>query len=207
MVLLLVLPGQTHEEDDHDRYEHDDDPRAVRELEDGDHDVDDKGQERAEAVDEQPPAPTLLLLADVVLGHAGLRQRERREHADRVQRDEPVDLGVGGQQQDDRGDREEDDPVRENEPMAALRELAGHEVVTGVEGREAGKVGKARIGREHEDEHRAGLQAVVEDVAERAAAVGELADLRDDGRCAVGERRDLHLGVHDRQPEEHDAEQ
>ena len=38
-------------------------------------------------------------VAEVVLRHARLRERERREHADRVERDEPVDLGVGDEQQ------------------------------------------------------------------------------------------------------------
>ena len=45
------------------------------------------------------------LMREVVLGHAGLRQREAGEHADGVERDEAVDLGAGGEQQDDRRDR------------------------------------------------------------------------------------------------------
>ena len=44
----------------------------------------------------RPHAPARLLVQSVmVLGHAGLGQREAGEHADRVQRDEAVDLGAG----------------------------------------------------------------------------------------------------------------
>ena len=50
----------------------------------------------------KPVLPLRLALGEVVLGHAGLRQRERREHADRVERDQPVDLGAGDEQQHDR---------------------------------------------------------------------------------------------------------
>ena len=84
---------------------------------------------------------------------------------------------------------EEDDAVREHEAMPALGELAGHEVVAGVERGQPREVGEARVGGEHEDEHRAGLEAVVEDVAEQSSTVGELADLRDDRRRSVFERR------------------
>ena len=41
----------------------------------------------------------------------------------------------------------------------------------------------------------------------KLVAVRELADLRDDRRRPVDVRRDVHVAVHDRQPEEHDAEQ
>ena len=44
---------------------------------------------------EEPAPPAGLPLAQVVLRHAGLRERERREDADRVERDQPVDLGAG----------------------------------------------------------------------------------------------------------------
>ena len=131
---------------------------------------------------------------EVVLGHARLRQGERREHADGVERDEPVDLGAGDDHEHDRRrTARKMMPFENTSRWPALGELAGHEVVAGVEAGQPGEVGEARVGREHEDEHRAGLQRVVEDVAERAAAVHELADLGDDGRRALLERRDVHL--------------
>ena len=142
VVLALVLLREPHQDHDHHRHEDHDHPRALRELEICDHQRDHRRHDRAGAVDEQAPAPALFLVCGVMLGHAGLRQRERREHADRVERDEPVDLGVGRDQHHDAGDGQEDDAVREHEPVAALGELAGHEVVAGVERREAGKSAK-----------------------------------------------------------------
>ena len=136
----------------------------------------------------------------------GLRQREAGEHADRVERDEPVDLGVGDDQHRDRGDGEEDDAVREDQAVPALGELAGHEVVFGVEAREAGEVGEARVRGEHEDEHRARLQGVEEEITARAAAVDEAADLADHGGRAALVRRRVGMRGEHRQAEEHHAE-
>ena len=121
----LVLAVQADEERDHDRHEHDDDPRAVGELGDGDDDVDDQRQHRADPVDDEPAAPVRLLLAQVVAGHARLGQREPREHADRVERDEPVDLGAGDDEEHDGDARQEDDAVREHQAMAALVNCRG----------------------------------------------------------------------------------
>ena len=90
--------------------------------------------------------------------------------------------------------------------MAPLGELPGHEVVAGMEAGQAREVREAGIGREDQDEHRPGLQAVVEEVAERAAAEDDLADLGDHRRGALLVGRHVHLGGEDRQPEEHGAE-
>ena len=136
------------------------------ELGDADDDRDDERQERADAVDEEAGAPALFLVRDVVLRHARLRQREAREHADRVEADEVVDLGVGDDDEHGRRDGEEDDPVREDEPVAALGELARHEVVARVEAREAREVGEAGVRGEDQDERGAGLQHEVQDGSE-----------------------------------------
>ena len=175
--LSLVLARQPHQEDDHDRDEHHDEPGTVGELRDGDDHVDDQRHHRTGAVDEEPEAPARLLLGDVVLGHAGLGERERREHADGVERDQAIDLGPGEQEQDDRRHGQEDDAVREHEAVSPLRELARHEVVAGVERRQTGEVGEARVGGEHQDQHRARLQSEVEQPAQRAPAVHEVPDL------------------------------
>ena len=77
---------------------------------------------------------------------------ERREHADRVERDQ---LGhVGLEQHDQHGGRDgqADDPVREDQAMAADRELARHEVVGGVEVRESREVGERGVRREDQDQ-------------------------------------------------------
>ena len=55
--------------------------------------------------------------------HAALRQREREEHAERVERDERVDAGVEDDEQHDRHHAQHDNPVREREPVAAEEEL------------------------------------------------------------------------------------
>ena len=44
--------------------------------------------------------PARLLEAQVVLGHAGLRQGEADEHADGVERDQLGDLGAGDDHED-----------------------------------------------------------------------------------------------------------
>ena len=90
----LVLTVQAHQHVDEDGDDDDDDPRTMRELRDRDDDVDDQRQDRARRVDEEPALPVGFLARDVMLGHPGLRQRERREHADRVERDQLVDLGA-----------------------------------------------------------------------------------------------------------------
>ena len=63
------------------------------------------GGERTATVDEQAEPPALLLDAEVALGHAGLRQRERGEHADGVERDEVGDVGLEHDDEDRRGAR------------------------------------------------------------------------------------------------------
>ena len=147
-----------------------------------------------------------LAVGEVVLGHARLRQGEAGEHSDRVERDEAVDLGAGHDQHDDRRARQEEDPVREHEAVAALRELTRHEVVFGVEAREAREIGEARVGGQHEDQHRADLQGVEEHVAQRSAAVDGPTDLADHGRRAALVRHGVDVRGHGGQAEEHHAE-
>ena len=209
--LGLVLAVQTHEHGHHDRHEHDHHPRAEDgagrlELGDADDHVDHRGEHRARAVDEQARPPARLLVGDVVLGHARLRQRERGEHTDRVERDQVVDLGARDDHQHGRGRGQRDDPVGEDEAVAPFGELPGHEVVAGMEAGQAREVGKARIGRQYQNQHRSGLQAVVEEVADGPAAEDDLPHLRDHRGSALHVGRRVHLGGEDRQPEEHGAE-
>ena len=94
-----------------------------------------------------------------------------------VERDQAVDLRVGDDHQHERRRGEGDDAVREHEPVAALGQLLRHEVVAGVEAGEAREVGEARVRRQHEDQHRAGLQTEEQEVAGGAAAEHGSADL------------------------------
>ena len=50
-----------------------------------------------------------VAVAPPVADHAGLRQRDRGEHADRVQRDQRLDATAERRQDDDRQDRQRDD--------------------------------------------------------------------------------------------------
>ena len=99
-------------------------------------------------VDREAVPPAGLAEPEVTLGHPGLRQRERGEHADRVERDQRVDVGleqITTSTVD--GDRETDDPVREDQAVPALGQLARHEVVVRVEVRQPREVGERRCSR------------------------------------------------------------
>ena len=56
--------------------------------------------------------------------HAGLRERDRGEHADRIERDERLDPAAERRQDDDREDRQRHDPGAEREALTAEREPA-----------------------------------------------------------------------------------
>ncbi len=90
--------------------------------------------------------------------------------------------------------------------MPALGHLPREEAVIRLEAGQPREVGEAGVGRHHQDQHRAGLEGVVEDLPERAVPVDLLADLADHGRRAPFERDHLDLGGEDRQTEEHDPQ-
>ena len=93
--------------------------------------------------------------------HAGLRERERGEDSERVQRDHARDARTEDDDHDARGGSERDDPVREHEAMTTLRQLARHERVAGVEAREPREIGERRVGREDQDQCRGDSQRKV----------------------------------------------
>ena len=131
----------------------------------------------------------------------GLRQRERREHADDVELDQPRELGVVHVDQQAGEARQDQHAVGEDEPVPAVAELRGHEPVAREDRRQAREVLERRVGREHEDPCREDLQQDEhEPVAEH-----RLADLRQHRLLVQQIRRDAHLeGVgEDRDAEEH----
>ena len=71
--------------------------------------------------------------------HARLGQREAHEHSDGVERDHAVGLGPEDHDHDDGRDRQADDAVGEDQPVAPVHELAGHEAVAREHGGQAGK--------------------------------------------------------------------
>ena len=78
-------------------------------------------------------------ILEPVADHPGLRQRERGEHADHVELDQPVQVGVERDDQDARERREDDHAVGEDEPVATVRELPGHVPVAREDRRDRGK--------------------------------------------------------------------
>jgi hypothetical protein len=82
---VLAL-DEGHPEDEHG--DHHGNQQRRRRLGHGHHDGHRAGEERAEAVDAELPAPAGGPLSEPVHDHPGLADREGDEHADRIQRDE-----------------------------------------------------------------------------------------------------------------------
>jgi hypothetical protein len=64
----------------------------------------------------------------------------------------PETLALKPRRSPDRHDRQRDDAGGEGQPLSAVGELAGHEVVAGEEGGETREVSEARVGCQHEDQ-------------------------------------------------------
>ena len=121
--------------------------------------------------------PARPAVPEPVAHHARLRQREGDEHPERVERDQRVRVPGEQHEEPDRQERQDDDAVRERQPVAPVRELPGDEAVAREERREPREVGEARVGGQDQDQHRHALDGVVERrLAEDAA--GELGDHR-----------------------------
>ena len=182
LVVLLVQPDQGGDEDDE---QHDDDPDALAELHDDKDQNDAERQHRGETVYGELVLPALLAHADVMLGHASARHGEAGEDADRVDADQDAHLGVGPDEERLGADGEDDDPVREDQPVAAPRESAREE---GVFGHEAGKVREpveARVGAGVEDQHRRAVEEVEAELSEPGGAEYVLRFLGEHRRAAV----------------------
>ena len=186
-----VVAGDALHHDEEHRHRRDRDPGAVGELGDEDDDEDDAGHRGADGVDDpaahHPTTPGRVPLEPQqsvpVTDHADLACRERHEDADDVELDEATDLGVEGEDEDDRGQRQDDDAVGEGEPVATILELAREVAVLGQDRGEHREAVERGVGREHEDDagHRdrdvEGQREVVED---------RLRELADDRLLGVG---------------------
>ena len=109
-------------------------------------------------------------------------------------RDEDVQSGLGpDEQQFHRDDGEDDDPVREHEPVPAAGELARQERVLGHEAREVGKSVEARVAPRLEDQHRRALDEVVAELPDEGRSedvprlLGEHRRAADQIRHGVGD--------------------
>ena len=142
--------------------------------------------------------PAWLPFAQPVPHHAGLRQGDRGEDADRVERDEGIDLSAERDEHDDRDDGQDDDAGAERQALAAEGEAAGHEAVAREDRRQPREVGEARVGGQDQDAGRGQLEEVVD----RARAVDGAADLGDDG-FAICRRNGADNPGQVGKPEEH----
>ena len=158
-VLRAVLAVHGHQGVDDERHDDDDDPCALGELGDGEDHHDDGADDGGEGVDGDTPCASAASRWRQVVGrHAGAGHGEAGEHPDGVHRDERRHLGAGGEQEDDRGAGEEQDPVGEHESVAPDGELAGEEGVLGYEADQEGEPGEAGVGGQDEDEGRRRLK-------------------------------------------------
>ena len=166
VLVVMVDP----EEDEHQRRrQHHDDPRSILELGDGKDKHHDRRADSAKAVNDHLELPTGLVaqrraalldllaggqVADLppAAGHAGLRQGERQEHADGVERDQGGDAGLEEDDQQAGDQSQRHDAPREDQPAAPVGELPRQETVAGVQRAQPGKVGKRRVGRHDQDE-------------------------------------------------------
>ncbi len=155
-------------------------------------------------VDDDRPLPAfrrrlaLVLLLQPVADHARLRQRERGEHADHVELDQPVEIGVERQDQQARERAQDDDAVREHEAVAAVGELPRHEPVASQDRGEPREVLVGRVRGEHQD----GRGEELHEVEEEPAAEHGMRDLPDD-RSFLADRDALDVGRQVRDPDEH----
>ncbi len=132
-------------------------------------------EERAERVEADASLPALLAGAQPAHDHAGLREREREEHADGEQRDQARDGAVERGEDRGGGGAEHDDAVGEREAVAHPQEQARGGVVAGEEEQQPGEVREGGVGGEQQHERGGGLHVAVQHaVAE--AAVGELGE-------------------------------
>ena len=127
----------------------------------------DEGGDGAHGVDGEADLPVGLAEAPVVDDHSRLGEREPGEHADGVQRDEVGDVTAEHDDQCSGQGGEHEDPVGEDEPIAAVGELAGEEAVAGDDPGQAWKVGVGGVGRENQDGERGELE---EEVHERLSS-------------------------------------
>ena len=156
----------------------------MAELGDEDDHEDERGRDRAGAVDDALAVQLSGVLAADRLeqprpmpDHPRLAQREREEDAEDVELDQPGDVGVEGDDQKRRDQREENDPVREHEAVAAVGELVREVVVAPEQGGEHREAVEGGVRGEDQDRRRERLQQVERrGVAERGEP--DLADRR-----------------------------
>ena len=112
------------------------------------------------------------------VGHARLRQREREEDADRVERDEAGDARVEDPDQERGHEGEDRDPPREDEAAAAVGELPGQVPVRRLQRGQPGKAGVGGVRGHGEDQRRRPDRGEVERPPPVEGRAGDLRDHR-----------------------------
>ena len=123
----------------------------------GDHEHDPRHR-GADAVQGRAPTPARALHPEPPPDHPRLRQRERGEDADHVELDQPRELRVVEPDEEERERREDEDAVGEHEAVAAVAELARHELIARQDRGQPREVLERGVRREHEDPRREDLQ-------------------------------------------------
>ena len=143
--LPVVLVVQADQPEVEQRADHHDDPGALLELGHGEDQHDHAGEEGREPVDHHAAAPVRPLVGEVVLDHARAGHGEAGEHADGVERHQPVDLGLEHQDQGDGHRGQHQDPVGEGQAVAPPGQLPGQVVVAGHEVGQEGEAVEAGV--------------------------------------------------------------
>ena len=178
---------------DEERDDDEDEPRPEGELGDREDERHDAGRDGTEAVDRDARAASHRRDRATVADHAGLRERDRGEDADRVERDEGLDPAAEDRQDDDRQDGQGDDAgVNASRSPRKAKRLGMNRPGRSDGARE---VGEAGVGGEDQDAHRRQL----EDVVRRRPPEDGPPELREDGLVVAGiaprPRRDRTSGT------------
>ena len=168
------------EQHDHQDRHYPHDPRALGPFLDGNNGEHDSRRQRPDAVHHRFEEPSRAALSPPVDDHAGLREREGGEDAQGVQRDQPVDVAPEDDNQHPGEETQQHDPVREDQPVSPVGELARQEAVVRQDRTEAGKIGEAGVCRQQQDRGRRDLHRVVEPHPRAGAAEDGAGELIDD---------------------------
>jgi hypothetical protein len=138
-------------------------------------------------------APNPLIAA---LHQSRLRQRERHEHPDHVERDEGVGVAAEPGEQQPGECAQDQNAIRKCQPIALIHELTRQESIPSHDRRQPREIRIRRVRRQHQDRHRCGLHGEVEEVAPTECNPGNLRDHRlpfSRGHVVgVGEKSDAH---------------
>jgi hypothetical protein len=190
----VMAPDAVHHE--HEQRDRDDDePRAFGELGVRHDQRHEPRCRRADAVHER--LHPVAAMPDPVAHHACLRERERREHADHVEVDEAVRVRAVDPEEQACDEREDDHSVREDEPVAEVRELARREAIAREQRCQTREALERRVRGENEHHQGEDLDGVVHERPVRSRLEHGTRDLRDHRIGRAWERMQVHGEIGD----------